>query len=208
MSVRVKICGMNSAAAMDAAASARVDWVGFVAFPRSPRFVTPEEAAMLAARAPGGPRRVVLFVEPEDDWVAAFLARVRAEALQVYAGEERVAALRRRFGVPVWRSVGVTGRGDLPARTEADALVIEPRPPAGAERPGGNALALDWPMLSGWTAPVPWLLAGGLTPGNVGRAIAGSGARAVDVSSGVESAPGTKDPARIAEFVRSVRAAG
>jgi phosphoribosylanthranilate isomerase len=116
--------------------------------------------------------------------------------------------LRARFGVPVWRAVGVAGQGDLPAGADgADGFVVEPKPPRGATRPGGNAVALDWSMLAGWRAPAPWLLAGGLSPDNVAEAIAASGAAAVDVSSGVESRPGVKDAALIRAFVAAARGA-
>ncbi len=207
MKMRVKICGVNSPAAFDAAAEAAADWVGFVFFERSPRHVTPAAAAALSHRLPNGPRRVGLLVDPTDDAVAAVLDALPLHALQLYAPPARIAAIRARFGVPVWRAIGVAGPADLPdGAGVAACLVIEPRAPAGADRPGGNATTMDWSMLAGWEPGVPWLLAGGLTPGNVGQAIAQSGAVAVDVSSGVESAPGVKDPALIAAFVAAARA--
>ena len=206
MSVRVKICGINSAAAIDAAVAADADWIGFVFFPPSPRAVTPAQAAGLAARHPDGPPRVGLFVDPAEAEVAAALAALRLDVLQLYAAPERVVALRARFGLPVWRAMGVTVAADLPAEAGgADALLIEAKPPPGATRPGGNAARIDWAILRGWAAPTPWILAGGLTPDNVAAAISASGARAVDVSSGVESAPGVKDPALIRAFVRAAR---
>ena len=206
MSVRVKICGINGAAAIDAAVAAGADWIGFVFFPPSPRAVTPAQAAELAARHPDGPLRVGLFVDPAEADVAGALAALRLDVLQLYAAPERAAALRARFGLPVWRAVGVAVAADLPAAADgADALLIEAKPPPGATRPGGNAARIDWAMLRGWTAPAPWILAGGLTPDNVGAAIRASGAGAVDVSSGVESAPGVKDPALIRAFVRAAR---
>ena len=204
--IRVKICGIADPAGFDAAVAAGADWIGFVFYPPSPRAVTPAQAAALSARHAGGPRRVGLFVSPTDDEVAAALAALRLDALQLYAPPPRAAELRARFGVKVWRAVGVTDRGDLPAEPEgADALVIEPKPPPGATRPGGNARALDWSLTAGWHAPLPWLLAGGLTQANVGAALAASGAAAVDVSSGVERRPGVKDPALIADFVAAAR---
>jgi phosphoribosylanthranilate isomerase len=199
---RVKICGINSPDAYEAAASA--DWVGFVFFPPSPRFVTPARAAVLSA-APGPPR-VGLFVEPTDAVIAETLAEVGLDALQVHAAPERVAAIRARFGMPVWRVVGIDRPDDLPTDAAgADALLLDAKAPSGAPVPGGNAQRFDWSMLRGWIAPAPWLLAGGLTPGNVAGAIAATGAPAVDVSSGVESARGVKDPALIEEFLRAVR---
>jgi phosphoribosylanthranilate isomerase len=206
--MRIKICGINSAGAFDAAVAAGADWVGFVFFPPSPRFVTPDMAAELSARHAGGPARVGLFVRPGDAEIEAALARVRLDVLQLYTDEARAAEARRRFGVPVWRAVGVSDRLELPAaRAGIDGLVIEPKPPEGATRPGGNAVALDWAMLAGWRPSVPWLLAGGLTADNVAEAVRRSGAEAVDVSSGVESRPGVKEPALIRAFVAAARGA-
>lgn len=207
MNVRVKICGINSAAALDAAAAAGADCVGFVFFAKSPRHVTPEQAGALAARLSNGPARVGLFVNPTEADVAAALARVRLDALQVY-GTYDVAALKARFGLPVWRPVGVSGPGDLPVDCGgADLLLLEAKPPEGATRPGGNAVTFDWALLRGWQAPCPWMLAGGLHPGNVAEAIRATGAMGVDVSSGVESAPGVKDAGLIRAFVAAARGA-
>jgi len=173
--------------------------------PASPRAVTPAAAAMLAA---GVASRVGLFVTPTDDDIAAVLAAVPLDVLQVYDAAERCAALRVRFGLPIWRSVGVAAASDLPATAAGvDGFVIEAKPPAGATRPGGNAVALDWSITRGWRAPLPWILAGGLTPGNVVAAIHASAAPAVDVSSGVERARGKKDPEMIRAFVAAARAA-
>jgi phosphoribosylanthranilate isomerase len=202
--IRVKICGINDPAARDAALAAGADWFGFVFFAASPRAVTPARAAALAPR---GRACVGLFVAPTDDDVAAALASVPLDVLQVYAGPDRCGALRARFGVPVWRAVGLAAAADLPARADGvDGFVIEAAPPAGATRPGGNAVALDWSILRGWRAPLPWLLAGGLTPGNVAAAIRATGAEAVDVSSGVERARGKKDPDLIRAFVAAAKA--
>jgi phosphoribosylanthranilate isomerase len=209
MSVRVKICGINDAAAQDADIEAGADWVGFNFFPPSPRFVTPAQAAALSARHPGGAARVGLFVEPEPAQIEAALAALQLDALQLYASAGRAADLRARFGIPVWRAVGIGGAADLPAGAEgADMLLLEAKPPEDATRPGGNARKFDWAALRGWTAPAPWILAGGLDPDNVAAAIAATGAPAVDVSSGVESAPGRKDPALIRRFVRNARGEG
>jgi len=206
VSVRVKICGVNTPDAFDAAAGA--DWIGFVFFARSPRAVSANEAAVLSARLDGGPRRVGLFVEPTDAAVAAILATVRLDVLQVYASAERAAALRARFARPVWRACGVATRDDLPASAPAvDGLVLEAKPPAAASRPGGNAARFDWSLLAGWQAPAPWLLAGGLDADNVAEAIRIAGAPAIDVSSGVETAPGVKDPGLIRAFIAAARAA-
>ncbi len=208
MTVRVKICGVNAPAAFDAAHDGGADWIGFVFFARSPRYVTPAQAAALSARRPGGPPRVGLFVAPEDAAVEAALAALPLDALQVYASAERAAALRIRFDRPVWHAVGVAAAADLPLAASAiDRLVIEAKPPPDATRPGGNAARFDWSVLAGWQPPVPWILAGGLDPDNVADAIRIAAAPAVDVSSGVESAPGVKDPARIRAFLAAARAA-
>ena len=149
-----------------------------------------------------------LFVDATDDDIATVLAAVKLDVLQLYGTPDRAAAIRARFGLPVWRTVGVATSDDLPRDAgAADALLIEAKPPKGATRPGGNATSFDWSLLVGWQAPCPWLLAGGLTPENVADAIQMTGAPAVDVSSGVESAPGVKDPARIRAFIRAARAA-
>ena len=140
--------------------------------------------------------------------VAAALAALRLDAMQLYAAPARAAALRRRFGVPVWRAVAVASAADLPGSADgADVLLLEAPPPAGADRPGGNARRFDWTLPRGWAAPCPWVLAGGLDPANVAAAIRASGAACVDVSSGVERAPGQKDPALIRAFIAAARAA-
>lgn len=206
--MRIKICGVNSPAAFDAAVEAAADWIGFVFFAGSPRYVTAAQAAGLSSRLPGGPMRVGLFVDPDDHEIASVLDRIHLHALQLYAPPARLGAIRARFDVPVWRALPVASPDDLPEDGGvAAALVVEAPAPAGAGRPGGNGAVLDWTVLAGWQPVTTWLLAGGLSPDNVGRAIAESGATAVDVSSGVESAPGVKDPALIAAFAAAARAA-
>jgi len=203
--VRVKICGLNSEAAFDAAVAAGADWVGFVFFPPSPRFVTPARAAALSARLTGGPPRVGLFVDTTEAAIAEVLASVPLDILQVY-GAVDPAALRARFGRTVWRAVGVSAAADLPRQMGgADALLLDAKPPKDATRPGGNASPFDWTIMRGWAAPGPWLLAGGLSVDNVAEAIRLTRPPAVDVSSGVESAPGVKDPDLIRAFVEEVR---
>jgi len=203
--VLVKICGLNTEAAFDAAVAAGADWVGFAFFPPSPRFVTPTRAAALSARLPDGPPRVGLFVDPTDAAIAEVLKTVSLDVLQIY-GAVDPAALRARFGRTVWRAAGFSAATDLPGKLGgADALLIEAKPPKDATRPGGNAVSFDWRIMHGWAAPGPWLLAGGLTVKNVAEAIRQTGAPAVDVSSGVESAPGVKDPDLIRAFVAEVR---
>ncbi|GCE80887.1 phosphoribosylanthranilate isomerase [Komagataeibacter oboediens] len=207
MTVRVKICGIRDQMGLDAACAAGADWVGFVFFSRSPRCVTAQVAAPLArAIANDGPGRIGLFVRPTDDEIRAVLDHVPLDGLQIYDDASRAAAIRDRFALPVWLAAGIGSTVDLPASCAVDGLVIESRAPKGSDRPGGNAHAFDWTLTAGWTAPVPWLLAGGLRPDNVRRAIECSGARAVDVSSGVESAPGVKSPELIRQFVQAARA--
>lgn len=204
---RVKICGLNSPAAFDAAVAAGANWVGFVFFPASPRHVTPAQAAALSARAPGGPLRVGLFVDPTEAEIEAALAALPLDILQLHSvTPARAAGLRARFGRPVWRAIGISGPGDLPGASEgADGLLLDAKAPAGAPLPGGNARSFDWAAIRGWRAPGFWLLAGGLRPKNVAAAVAATGAAAVDVSSGVESARGVKDPALIRAFVTAAR---
>jgi phosphoribosylanthranilate isomerase len=206
--IGVKICGINDPAGLEAAVEAGADWIGFVFFPPSPRSVTPHAAAGLSARIRGGPPRVGLFVDPAPDRIAEALDHVALDILQIYGAAEHLPAIRDRFGLPVWRAFGIATPHDLPHEPGlASALVLEARPPAGADRPGGNGARFDWTILRGWQAPLPWLLAGGLTPDNVATAIGQAGANAVDVSSGVERARGVKDPAMIHAFIRAAKAA-
>jgi phosphoribosylanthranilate isomerase len=205
---QVKICGMNSDAAFDAAAEAKADFIGFVFFQRSPRFVSARQAASLSSRHQGGPKRVGLFVLPDPAEIEAVLDIVPLDVLQIYADDAACKAAADSFGLPVWRPIGVKTACDLPEQAGAAAgFVIESAPAADATRPGGNAMPLDWSLLAGWQAPGPWLLAGGLTAENVIEAIVKSGAHGVDVSSGVETLPGVKSPSLIKRFIANARAA-
>jgi len=202
----VKICGINSETSFDVAVEAGADCLGFVFFPRSPRFVTPRQAASLSARHAGRPLRAGLFVEPKMHEIQAVLDAMQLDALQIYGDSEFCLYMQQKFNLPVWRAVGVKATEDLPRTAdELSGFVIEGRPPESATRPGGNAAAIDWPILRGWNAPLPWILAGGLTPDNVAQAIAITGAPAVDVSSGVESVPGVKSPVLIRRFIANAR---
>lgn len=210
----IKICGLSDAEGFDAAVAEGADLVGFVFFPASPRAVTPAQAAALSARHAGGPGRTGLFVDPADDQIAAVLAALPLDILQLH-GEEtpaRCAAIRARFGVPVMKALGVAAPVDLDVLAAyapaVDRFLLDAKPPPEATRPGGNALAFDWSLTAGRAIPRPWLLAGGLTPGNVAEAIRISGAPGVDVSSGVERGRGIKDPALIAAFIRAARGGG
>lgn len=198
---RVKICGINSPYSLAAARDA--DWIGFNFFPKSPRYVTPAQAASLT----GGPTRVGLFVAPTDDELDATLAVAALDILQLYVDPARASEIQRRVGRPVWRAIGVTSRDDLPTAAEdVDGYIIEAKAPAGAALPGGNAITFDWSLLRGWTSPKPWLLAGGLDVQNVGRALTESHAPAVDVASGVERQRGIKDAGLIRAFIAEARA--
>lgn len=206
---KVKICGINSEAAFDAAVEAGADWIGFVFFTRSPRYVSPEAAYKLSARAKGGPARVGLFVDPTLSLIRDTVSTVDLDVFQIYRGPGMPVDTSGRFAQEVWRPIGVSTSDDLPLSADgADGLLIEARPPAGAQRPGGNAASFDWSIVRDWHPPAPWILAGGLTPENVGRAIAATGAKAVDVSSGVEVSPGQKDAALIRAFISNARNAG
>lgn len=203
---QVKICGINDPVAFDTAIEAGADWVGFVFFPPSPRFVTPASAAALSGRVSGGPPRVGLFVEPSLDFIDAVLREIPIDVLQIYGALEKLGPIKRTFGLEIWRAVGVTTSADLPTEAlGADRLLIEAKAPAGSSRPGGNAARFDWSMMKGWKPPAPWMLAGGLTPGNVADAIRQTSAEAVDVSSGVESLSGVKDPALIRAFIAAAK---
>ncbi len=205
--VRVKICGLTDAAGVAAAAQAGATYVGFVFFPKSPRNVTLDQARALALDVPMGVAKVALVVDADDATLDALLAQVPIDMLQLHGHESpaRVADIRTRYGLPVMKAVGVADADDL-AQIDtygrvADQLLIDAKPPRDATLPGGNGLSFDWRLIAGRDWPCPWMLAGGLTPANVAQAVALTGARQVDVSSGVESAPGVKDAARIAAFV-------
>ncbi len=190
---------------MAATVEAGADWVGFVFADGSPRAIDPAMAAALAD--PFTIRRVGLFVDPSDGALDAVLAGVRLDILQLHTSRARAIAIRRRTGLPVWHAVAVATASDLPGDGDGiDALLLDAPSTAGG-LPGGNARSFDWRVLQGWRAPCPWLLAGGLTPGNVAQAVALSGATAVDVSSGVEISRGVKSPELIRAFVKAARTA-
>ena len=204
---RVKICGLTRPGDVDAAVVAGAAYVGFVFFERSPRNLELEQAALLAGRVPAGLCKVALSVNASDDALDQILARVPIDMLQLHGTEnpDRVAEVREKYRLPVMKAVGVADEGDLASLQEfsavADQLLIDAKPPKDATLPGGNGLAFDWRLIAGRRWAVPWMLAGGLTAGNVAEAIRLTGARQVDVSSGVETAPGVKDAGLIADFV-------
>ena len=211
--VTVKICGLSEPDTLDAALEAGADMVGFVFFARSPRHVTPERARPLGRRVAGRARKVALTVDADDGELAAIVGNLAPDLLQLHGDETpaRVAAVRRRFGLPVIKALGLAGVVDRAevARFEevADHLMFDARPLPSATRPGGNGAAFDWALLRPLAVGKPWLLAGGLHADNVASALAETGAWGVDVSSGVESEPGVKDAGLIARFVAQARRA-
>ena len=204
--IGVKICGIRERSAFDAACEAGADWIGFVFFARSPRCVTPQTVAtLLRSEKKARPQTVGLFVKADDSTIERTLSVADLDILQIYDTPARALEIRQKFKRPVWLSCAVTTPIDLPENTMLDGYVIEPRAPADAALPGGNGITLDWSLLRHWQAPSPWMLAGGLTPDNVARALAMSHAPAVDVSSGVETAPGEKSPELVRNFIKNVR---
>jgi len=205
--IRVKICGLRRLADVKAVAAAGAAYAGFVFFAKSPRHLTVDAARPLLLAVPEGLAKVALTVDADDAALDAIVTALPLDMLQLHGAEspERVAQVRARYGLPVMKAVGVADAGDLAAVFEyslvADQVLIDAKPPKGAAIPGGNGLAFDWRLLAGRRWLRPWMLAGGLTPDNVAEAIRLTGARQVDVSSGVESAPGVKDAGRIAGFV-------
>lgn len=208
----IKICGISTGDALEAAIRARAAHIGLVFFARSPRAVSPAEAALLSERAGSRIGRVGLFVDADDALLGEAMGAARLDALQLHGSEtpERAAQLRARFGVPVWKALSVASAGDV-ARADAyagaaDLILFDAKTPKGA-LPGGMGLSFDWSLVANWKGPMAWGLAGGLDPANVAEAIRLTGAPLVDTSSGVESAPGVKDEGRIAAFCAAVRSA-
>jgi len=209
--IRVKICGLRRLDDVAAVAAAGAAYAGFVFFAKSPRHLTVAAARPLLLAVPEGLAKVALTVDADDATLDAILAALPLDMLQLHGAEtpDRVAQVRARYGLPVMKAVGVADAGDLAAVFEyslvADQVLIDAKPPKGAAIPGGNGVAFDWRLLAGRRWLRPWMLAGGLTPENVAEAIRLTGARQVDVSSGVESAPGVKDAGRIAGFVAAAK---
>jgi phosphoribosylanthranilate isomerase len=214
MTPLIKICGLNSLAALDAALGAGADLVGFVRYPRSPRHLGLEEARALSVHAKDRALRVALTVDASDAELSDIVRAIDPDILQLHGDEspERVGAVRARFGRPVMKAVGIAEKSDLAALRRyagvADRLLLDAKPPKTAEAlPGGNGLAFDWRLVAGLDPALPVMLSGGLAPDNVAAAIELTGLRALDVSSGVERRPGEKDPAKIEAFIRAARAA-
>lgn len=212
--IKVKICGLTRPEQAHWVAEAGAAYAGFVFFARSPRNLGIDAAREIALEAPVGLAKVALVVDADDATLDAIVARVPLDMLQLHGHEspDRVARVKARYGLPVMKAVGIADAADLAQldlyAAVADQLLVDAKPPRDAALPGGNGLSFDWRLLSGrkyWTRP--WMLAGGLTPGNVADAVRLTGARQVDVSSGVETAPGIKDRALIAAFVNAAQQA-
>lgn len=209
--MRSKICGLSTAQSVAAAVNAGAAYVGFVFFEKSPRNVTIAQARELALDVPVGICKVALTVNATDAELAEILDAVPIDMLQLHGSEtpERVAEVKARFGLPVMKAVGVADASDIPAINRysrvADQLLIDAKPPKNADLPGGNGLSFDWRLIADRKWAVPWMLAGGLDAENVAQAMLLTGASQVDVSSGVESAPGIKDNDKIAGFIRAAK---
>ncbi|KAB7613368.1 phosphoribosylanthranilate isomerase [Amylibacter sp. SFDW26] len=210
-SVAVKICGLKTPETLQAAVDAGARYIGFNFFPKSPRYVTVEQAKELAEQIPMGVCKVALVVDATDDTLDAITASVPVDMLQLHGHEtpERVLEIKERYGLPVMKVVGVATADDLERidtySRVADQILVDAKAPKNAVLPGGNGLPFDWTLIAQRRWAVPWMLAGGLTPENVAEAVKMTGAPQVDVASGVESAPGIKDVIKIAAFVAAAQ---
>ncbi len=209
--IKVKICGLREARHVAAAVAAGAGYLGFNFFEKSPRYVNIQQARDLAVEVPMGVAKVSLTVNADDALLDAIVEAVPLDMLQLHGTEtvERVAEVRARYGLPVMKALGVADEGDLAALDAyglvADQLLVDAKPPKGAVLPGGNGVTFDWRLIANRRWFAPWMLAGGLIPDNVAEAVRLTGAQQVDVSSGVESAPGVKDEDLIASFVRAAQ---
>jgi len=210
---RIKICGLSTRETLDAALALGVDWIGLVHFPRSPRHVEFARAAALSAQARGRAERVVLLVDPDDVLLGQAIDAIDPDLIQLHGREtpERVTAIRALAGRPVMKALGLATSADLAAlpayAAVADRILLDAKAPPDAALPGGNGRSFDWAILAGTDLPPGTMLSGGLDAGNVAEALIRTRLGAVDVSSGVETAPGVKDPQKIATFVAAARGA-
>lgn len=213
MELSVKICGLTTPEALQTALDDGADHVGFIFFAKSPRHIVPENAARLRVAARGRAKAVAVSVNADDPTLDSIVSVMEPDMLQLHGNEspERVAAVKTRFGLPVMKAFAVRDAGDLDAiqayRSVADRFLFDAKPPAGAEVPGGNGVAFDWTLLSALDDDLDYMLSGGLNADNIGTALRQTGARAVDISSGVERAPGVKDTGLINAFFKAVDAA-
>lgn len=210
----IKICGLSTPETLEAALNGGASHAGFIFFAKSPRNVTVEQAASLRKAALGRAKAVAVTVDADDDFLAAVVAGMQPDMLQLHGHESpaRTAEIRARFGLPVMKAFAVSDAADLlaiaPYTGIADRLLFDAKPPKNAALPGGNGLAFDWKLLAALDGSVDYMLSGGLNAANVGEAILQANPPGLDVSSGVESAPGVKDIALVGEFFKAVRAAG
>lgn len=210
--VRVKLCGLTKPADIPAAVDAGAAYVGFVFFPKSPRYVSLEAAREMALLVPPGIAKVALVVDADDDMLDALTATVPLDMLQLHGHEtpDRVSQIKARYGLPVMKAIGIADASDLRAIEDyskvADQILLDTKPPKGATRPGGNAVTFDWSLIAGRDWSVPWMLAGGLTVDNVAEALRITGAKQLDLSSAIESAPGVKDHDKMRAFVAAAKA--
>ena len=211
MAPLVKICGLKTPETLAAALDAGADMVGFVFFPKSPRHIDLATAETLGRQAAGRAVKVALTVDADDTELAGIIAALHPDLLQLHGHEtpDRVAAIRARFGLPVMKAIGVATADDLKDvkafAAVSDRLLFDAKAPKDAAHPGGNGLAFDWSLITGLDLSIPSMVSGGLDPANVAEALRRTGAQGVDVSSGVETAPGQKDPAKITAFVTAAK---
>jgi phosphoribosylanthranilate isomerase len=213
MALDIKICGLKTDEAMAAALAGGASHVGFIFFARSPRYIEPADAGRLRAAARGKALAVAVTVDASDAFLDEIVARMQPDMLQLHGSETpaRVAEVKARYGLPVMKALSISETADLerikPFVGIADRFLFDAKPPKGSELPGGNGVAFDWHILAGLDAGVDYMLSGGLNAANIGDALRQANPPGIDVSSGVESAPGVKDPALIEQFFRAVRAA-
>jgi phosphoribosylanthranilate isomerase len=211
MSLDIKICGLKTDAGLAAALAGGASHVGFIFFPKSPRNIGPAEAGRLRQAAYGKAIAVAVTVDASDEALDAIVAAMAPDMLQLHGAEnvERVAAVKARYGLPVMKALSIREAKDLdavaPYRGVADRFLFDAKAPAGADRPGGNGVSFDWRILAGLDPSLDYMLSGGLNAANIGEALAVAQPRGIDVSSGVESAPGVKEPVLIENFFRAVR---
>ena len=207
----IKMCGLSTPDAVEAAIKARADYIGLIFFAKSPRHVDLETARQIAMRSAGRTTRVGVFVDPDDGMMADAIAAASLDAVQLHGKEtpQRAAELKARFGLPVWKAISVRSASDIAASTLfhgiVDRLLFDAKTPDGAALPGGMGIRFDWALMRGYKGPPGWGLSGGLSPDNVAEALAATSAPLVDVSSGIESEPGVKDMDKIARFAYAVR---
>lgn len=210
--IKVKICGLSTPESVKAATGAGADFIGFVFYDRSPRYVSAPQARLLSGLVPAGTAKVGLFVDADDAAISAVLVQAPLDYLQLHGAEtpQRVRDIRTRFGLPVIKAIAIAGPADIDrAKTYesvSDMLLFDAKPPVSKDAlPGGNGLVFDWTLIAGYNSPRPWMLSGGLTCENLAEAVRISGATMLDVSSGVESAPGIKDNSKICRFIETAR---